>query len=129
MTSEDFCFCFKQKAAYEMRISDWSSDVCSSDLRDARETLTARPPLGDRAVSGVAAGSLPGRLRALQLLEQLGEYLLGLAVMLGGLGRIDVGRVAAHEHGEHARSVIRSEDSPGGTDWVCTTKSLRVHYQ
>src|SRR3546814_3944987 len=24
---------FKQKAAYEMRISDWSSDVCSSDLR------------------------------------------------------------------------------------------------
>src|SRR3546814_18079051 len=29
-----FCFFFfKQKTAYEMRISDWSSDVCSSDLR------------------------------------------------------------------------------------------------
>src|SRR3546814_2212277 len=27
-----FCF-FKQKSAYEMRISDWSSDVCSSDLQ------------------------------------------------------------------------------------------------
>src|SRR3546814_1637739 len=27
-------FFFKQKTAYEMRISDWSSDVCSSDLRD-----------------------------------------------------------------------------------------------
>src|SRR3546814_3584878 len=34
-----FCYCvlfiflfFKQKTAYEMRISDWSSDVCSSDL-------------------------------------------------------------------------------------------------
>src|SRR3546814_6655889 len=27
------CF-FKQKTAYEMRISDWSSDVCSSDLND-----------------------------------------------------------------------------------------------
>src|SRR3546814_2939274 len=30
-----WCFCFfffKQKTAYEMRISDWSSDVCSSDL-------------------------------------------------------------------------------------------------
>src|SRR3546814_19799382 len=26
-------FFFKQKSAYEMRISDWSSDVCSSDLR------------------------------------------------------------------------------------------------
>src|SRR3546814_3238833 len=30
-----FVFCFKQKTAYEMRISDWSSDVCSSDLRNA----------------------------------------------------------------------------------------------
>src|SRR3546814_2469185 len=29
-----FFFC-KQKTAYEMRISDWSSDVCSSDLRSA----------------------------------------------------------------------------------------------
>src|SRR3546814_7941202 len=28
----DYCFFFKQKTAYEMRISDWSSDVCSSDL-------------------------------------------------------------------------------------------------
>src|SRR3546814_969004 len=28
-----FFFVFKQKTAYEMRISDWSSDVCSSDLR------------------------------------------------------------------------------------------------
>src|SRR3546814_1005078 len=28
-----FCFFFKQKTAYEMRISDWSSDVCSSDLQ------------------------------------------------------------------------------------------------
>src|SRR3546814_8397984 len=29
-------FFFKQKTAYEMRISDWSSDVCSSDLAAAR---------------------------------------------------------------------------------------------
>src|SRR3546814_1916512 len=28
-----FIFFFKQKTAYEMRISDWSSDVCSSDLK------------------------------------------------------------------------------------------------
>src|SRR3546814_3849984 len=30
-----FFFFFKQKTAYEMRISDWSSDVCSSDLAAA----------------------------------------------------------------------------------------------
>src|SRR3546814_7453022 len=35
----EYFFFFKQKTAYEMRISDWSSDVCSSDLhRLARET-------------------------------------------------------------------------------------------
>src|SRR3546814_3326876 len=33
-------FFFKQKTAYEMRISDWSSDVCSSDLR--RDSLRLR---------------------------------------------------------------------------------------
>src|SRR3546814_2534342 len=39
-------FFFKQKTAYEMRISDWSSDVCSSDLRyDA---------IGGKAVVGPA---------------------------------------------------------------------------
>src|SRR3546814_1326024 len=32
-----FFFFFKQKTAYEMRISDWSSDVCSSDLVGDRE--------------------------------------------------------------------------------------------
>src|SRR3546814_7568693 len=31
-----YVFFFKQKTAYEMRISDWSSDVCSSDLGPAR---------------------------------------------------------------------------------------------
>src|SRR3546814_1295400 len=36
-------FFFKQKTAYEMRISDWSSDVCSSDLL----LLTGRPGIAD----------------------------------------------------------------------------------
>src|SRR3546814_2545836 len=34
-------FFFKQKTAYEMRISDWSSDVCSSDLPSSAETAAA----------------------------------------------------------------------------------------
>src|SRR3546814_2814687 len=33
-------FFFKQKTAYEMRISDWSSDVCSSDLEASGEAST-----------------------------------------------------------------------------------------
>src|SRR3546814_7994196 len=35
-----FFFFFKQKTAYEMRISDWSSDVCSSDLPDGEALLS-----------------------------------------------------------------------------------------
>src|SRR3546814_6054581 len=35
-------FFFKQKTAYEMRISDWSSDVCSSDLIGASAALAQR---------------------------------------------------------------------------------------
>src|SRR3546814_9726424 len=38
-----FFFFFKQKTAYEMRISDWSSDVCSSDLMQARRSVLPRP--------------------------------------------------------------------------------------
>src|SRR3546814_10105711 len=43
-------FFFKQKTAYEMRISDWSSDVCSSDLR-------CRSEAGKRGLTRSAAAS------------------------------------------------------------------------
>src|SRR3546814_18155022 len=43
-----FFFFFKQKTAYEMRISDWSSDVCSSDLRGAPRGGDVPPPRGGR---------------------------------------------------------------------------------
>src|SRR3546814_8719465 len=37
-----YLFFFKQKTAYEMRISDWSSDVCSSDLDSGRLPIRGR---------------------------------------------------------------------------------------
>src|SRR3546814_7589010 len=39
-------FFFKQKTAYEMRISDWSSDVCSSDLKHLLLQLQELMPFG-----------------------------------------------------------------------------------
>src|SRR3546814_7792151 len=45
-----FFFFFKQKTAYERRISDWSSDVCSSDLIGAEWTALLRGH-GQRAQS------------------------------------------------------------------------------
>src|SRR3546814_912999 len=60
-------FFFKQKTAYELRISDWSSDVCSSDLaaigRD-RRALRALQRRG-RQLQPVEHAALGGRLLAL----------------------------------------------------------------
>src|SRR3546814_7559782 len=61
-------FFFKQKTAYEMRISDWSSDVCSSDLR-----MRGR---GDLRRFGEQFGKPPRRARrAQQLTINLGQCL------------------------------------------------------
>src|SRR3546814_4488311 len=74
-------FFFKQKTAYEMRISDWSSDVCSSDLhrrpvpvlhghdlamkirRHAAHVVVAGRNDGDRLLGHVDAGEDTRRLR------------------------------------------------------------------
>src|SRR3546814_4122363 len=53
-------FFFKQKTAYEMRISDWSSDVCSSDLRHPSPTL---PCLRRRGSQKLAAEAAPAGVR------------------------------------------------------------------
>src|SRR3546814_3722986 len=84
-------FFFKQKTAYEMRISDWSSDVCSSDLAvevgndhadqrvAALSLLHARPPL-------CLQPGKPGAAR-LELAEQPPRRVVGVrqAVAEGGL--------------------------------------------
>src|SRR3546814_2899718 len=48
-------FFFKQKTAYEMRISDWSSDVCSSDLWGPSRCTSART--GAMSTRGARSGS------------------------------------------------------------------------
>src|SRR3546814_7523014 len=60
VSCSSYVFClvvFKQKTAYEMRIGDWSSDVCSSDL----------PPLG---AHGAVEGAWFGRVRLLHQSRQ-----------------------------------------------------------
>src|SRR3546814_3527593 len=54
-----FFFFFKQKTAYEMRISDWSSDVCSSDLlRASPEGCKGLPWLWGGVVAGLGLAVL-----------------------------------------------------------------------
>src|SRR3546814_10089491 len=74
------CF-FKQKTAYEMRISDWSSDVCSSDLSTGVDF---------RIFSN--AGGIPENESAHQpawpFLAIVGELFLGRAAMFSGIGEV-----------------------------------------
>src|SRR3546814_4916082 len=49
---KDIFFFFKQKTAYEMRISDWSSDVCSSDLGHGQDPPRRDLPRAGRAQPG-----------------------------------------------------------------------------
>src|SRR3546814_6016828 len=75
-----FCeyFFFKQKTAYEMRISDWSSDVCSSDLvvhaQQHRPALGGDQVRGDRAVDALARVVAAGQLADGLLARQAGQH-------------------------------------------------------
>src|SRR3546814_18396869 len=78
-----FFFFFKQKTAYELRISDWSSDVCSSDLQLFRiadigrvaEDQVERP---DDPLAPVpqAKGGATGHLQRLGIASRIAERIL-----------------------------------------------------
>src|SRR3546814_20825024 len=78
-------FFFKQKTAYEMRISDWSSDVCSSDL----ELIFKAEAVEEIAQHGVVVMG-----KALELAERVGHLRQRLAEMLGH--HLLIGHIVRH---------------------------------
>src|SRR3546814_2015861 len=90
-------FFFKQKTAYEMRISDWSSDVCSSDLVTAAMLSIAASALRSARRSRIyyAATGLPNR-RALDeiLSDKAGCSLIALRIANHGE---EIGRASCRE--------------------------------
>src|SRR3546814_19741299 len=123
-------FFFKQKTAYEMRISDWSSDVCSSDLVD-RDDVAARA-LGRQRVAnrgafmedGDAVGLQPlpylaHRLRARGLddLDPAVDDRLSTGLVIGGVDLRKDGQV----HAERVVGVLAAAFDPGaarGGGWL-----------
>src|SRR3546814_11141897 len=102
-----FFFFFKQKTAYELRISDWSSDVCSSDLLHPRVGGTGRLVLGGTALMAHLIGYCRtearqcNRQRTIQCLRPLTatdhqdvQRVVLLAQALGRLG--ELGQRLAH---------------------------------
>src|SRR3546814_6240516 len=106
-------FFFKQKTAYEMRISDWSSDVCSSDLA----------VLHRRAALGAGDGDDVRPLR-----EQPGERNLRLRYAMRVRHRAD--RVNDREVGREifVRIARRSEERRVGKECVSTCRSRWAPY-
>src|SRR3546814_2122760 len=84
-----FFFLFKQKTAYEMRISDWSSDVCSSDLWSGL-AIPAVPvaPAADTA-EGFAASADDGGPRRQPELSEAVAYAPELAAPAADLALLD----------------------------------------
>src|SRR3546814_6280180 len=68
-----YFFFFKQKTAYDMRISDWSSDVCSSDL------LVAVRAEGNRARPGIQSTLGPVEIGVADVGIESPTFLLGLS--------------------------------------------------
>src|SRR3546814_2760960 len=77
-------FFFKQKTAYEMRISDWSSDVCSSDLfvyrgalvreDEVRETVVTRQPHDPVGLDLECIGRNAGEIGRASCRERVCQY-------------------------------------------------------
>src|SRR3546814_3306275 len=80
-------FFFKQKTAYEMRISDWSSDVCSSDLAKHKGLLETHPTLGAKKLAGkkrtrrLSAAEIEMLGKAIAYAEAGGENPIALGVL------------------------------------------------
>src|SRR3546814_2783219 len=74
---------FKQKTAYEMRISDWSSDVCSSDLPvPYSETATGLPIDSCRRFErSVSQNCFPSYRTPQQETKRLGYFLMTLLIL------------------------------------------------
>src|SRR3546814_1306734 len=82
-------FFFKQKTAYEMRISDWSSDVCSSDLRPA--TLAQDAAAACLLHDAVDDEEVPGEVLHLDHRELALDAVAVLRLQVGILPRHQIG--------------------------------------
>src|SRR3546814_9399720 len=80
-------FFFKQKTAYEMRISDWSSDVCSSDLRAdrgiARRILAREQRRGARDLDDLQRVDHPDRAARIDADDRLRVVEIGVHPRFG----------------------------------------------
>src|SRR3546814_16408672 len=114
-----YFFFFKQKTAYEMRISDWSSDVCSSDLQFAAAQRHQRLEL----IGGIVAAARKAVIRDIDVLR------IGIVRRAAPPLGIEAGREIARD--DDVRGLVvgdlvvenRSEERRVGKECVRTCRS------
>src|SRR3546814_6874345 len=135
------CCFFKQKTAYEMRISDWSSDVCSSDLNGGDGTVQAAltelyqgehfkgkvPPIavlpnGKTNLIALDLGTYGDPLKALDRIVDiaktgLDEHVVARELISLSDGRAGSRRVLGMFLGGAGLERERAEERRGGKEW------------
>src|SRR3546814_1801202 len=123
-------FFFKQKTAYEMRISDWSSDVCSSDLLDV---ITTREPGGSPGAEAIRSLVLTGqsdrwsaRAEALLFAAARADHVektIRPALAAGKWVLSDRFLDSSRAYQSAASGLSRSDERRGGKEGVSTCRS------
>src|SRR3546814_4063808 len=106
-----FLFFCKQKTAYEMRISDWSSDVCSSDLPE----IMVIGCVDSRVSPEVIFDAAPGELLVVRNVANL-------------VPRYEPDRDSQHGTSAALEFGVRSEERRVGKECVSTCRSRRSPY-
>src|SRR3546814_15674851 len=120
-------FFFKQKTAYEMRISDWSSDVCSSDLQPpgARISRFLKGRLAHSISAAAGVSARGGQILKARL--QVGESAVNRPAVSGISAEADCQQALARlEMAIRASGDVlyeRSEERRVGKDCVSTCRS------
>src|SRR3546814_4591053 len=106
-------FFFKQKTAYEMRIRDWSSDVCSTDLQDPQGLTWEQVQVDPRAASAGALRfdtrkTVRQRQAGLRLEQPLPLGALAFGAHVGSRKTWQMLSIRSEEHTSELQSLMRT---------------------
>src|SRR3546814_6032950 len=94
-----FFFFFKQKSAYELLISDWSSDVCSSDLAKQRQKSRHLRSSDHHVRDAFVHGGLPVLPRWGGRRRPIDHFTSCVTVLRGCVLGVQIGRASGRERG------------------------------
>src|SRR3546814_2540577 len=98
-------FFFKRKTAYEMRISDWSSDVCSSDLPVSAPPAPASHTMDD--MKGMDHSAMPGMNHGTMSTMPMPAKPAASAAPADDMSGMDHSSMRSEEHTSELQSLMR----------------------